>query len=57
MHFSSSVKSWIAVAAVASATTIATAQSNFPAEDFTAIAMVNDNFSSGAGTVMMQITR
>src|SRR5215212_3834832 len=33
------------------------AQSNAPAEDFNAIAMVNDNFTSGAGRVEMRINR
>ena len=33
------------------------AQSNAPKEDFTAIAMVNDNFATGAGQVLMTINR
>ncbi len=57
MKKSNNLKVWLSAAVMATATVFAAAQSNFPAEDFTAIAMVNDNFSSGAGTVMMQITR
>jgi hypothetical protein len=33
------------------------AQSNAPKEDFTAIAMVNNNLGSGAGTVLISVTR
>lgn len=33
------------------------AQSNFPPEEFSAIAMVNNNIASGAGRVIMRVTR
>jgi hypothetical protein len=44
-------------ALVALATSWAAAQTNDPAEEFTAIAIANDNIRTGAGTVLISIDR
>ena len=45
------------VAVVAWSGSWALAQSNAPQEDFTAVAIASDEFGSGAGAVLMRVTR
>ena len=55
MHVKRLVHTIIAMSALSAATLAA--QTNFPPEEFQAVAMVNDNFSSGAGQVTIRIDR